>query len=195
MLCTGSHRKDVPPRRCYASDYFLRECGLLHNCFAASRPYTIDTLLKATQHRIHCLFSALALAGGDDGNGQNIRGLALADDFDKMAAVVDWLDACRSRNVDALLVFYADDASLDCACDGASLSGRSALAAYWRPKLSGATREAFNLEEITPHGEGVALDYVNFEGISVRIVFGFDTRGRISHMRCAPVRRMTGSNH
>ena len=108
------------------------------------------------------------------------------DDFDKMAAVMDWLDACRARNLDALLDFYADDASLDCACEGADLGGRSALAAYWRPKLSGASRDAFSLEEIAPHGEGVALDCLNFAGEPVRIVFGFDARGRISHMRCAP---------
>jgi ketosteroid isomerase-like protein len=110
----------------------------------------------------------------------------LADNFDKMAAVVDWLDACRSRNLDALLDFYADGASLECACEGTELSGRSALAAYWRPKLSGASRDAFSLEEIAPHDDGVALDYLNFEGKAVRIIFGFDARGRISHMRCAP---------
>jgi ketosteroid isomerase-like protein len=113
----------------------------------------------------------------------------VADDFDKMAAVVDWLDVCRARNLDALLDFYADDASLDCACEETSLSGRFALAAYWRPKLLGAARDAFTLEEITPHGEGVALDCLNFEGKPVRIVFGFDAQGRIAHMRCAPEKR------
>ena len=48
------------------------------------------------------------------------------------------------------------------------------MAAYWRPKLSAASRDAFTLEEITPHGEDVALDYLNFEGKPVRIIFGFD---------------------
>ena len=112
--------------------------------------------------------------------------LVVADNFDKMAAVVDWLDACRSKNLDALLDFYADSASLECACEGMSISGRSALAAYWRPKLSGASRKAFTLEEIAPRGEGVDLDYLNFEGKPVRIVFGFDARGRISHTACEP---------
>jgi ketosteroid isomerase-like protein len=110
----------------------------------------------------------------------------VADDFDKMAAVVDWLDACRSKNLDAVLDFYADDAGLDCVCEGMGISGRSGLAAYWRPKLSGASRNAFTLEEITPHGDGVVLDYLNFEGKPVRIIFGFDARGKISHMRCEP---------
>lgn len=113
----------------------------------------------------------------------------MADDFDKMAAVVDWLDACRSKSLDTLLDFYAEEAGLDCACESADISGRSALAAYWRPKLSGASADAFTLEEITPLGEGVALDYLNFESKPVRIIFGFDARGRISRMRCEPAPR------
>ena len=113
----------------------------------------------------------------------------VAHDFDKMAAVVDWLDACRSKSLEGLLDFYAEDAGLDCACERAGISGRSALAAYWRPKLSGAAADAFTLEEITPHGEGVALDYLNFESKPVRIIFGFDAHGKISHMRCEPARR------
>jgi hypothetical protein len=118
-----------------------------------------------------------------------ISRLVVTDDFDKMAAVVDWLDACRSRDLNALLDFYADNASLDCACEGAGISGRSALAAYWRPKLSGASRDAFGLEEITPLGDGVALDYLGFDGKRIRIVFSFDAQGRISHMNCRPVPR------
>jgi len=114
--------------------------------------------------------------------------LVLADDFDKMATVVDWLDCCRSKNLDALLELYAGEASLECACEGARISGRSALAAYWRPKLSGASPEAFGLEEITPRDEDVVLEYLGFEGKPVRITFAFDAHGRISQSRCEPAR-------
>jgi SnoaL-like domain len=114
---------------------------------------------------------------------------ALVDDFDKMATVVDWLDCCRSKNVNALLDFYADNATLECGCAGACVSGRSALAAYWEPRLSAASPAAFGLQEITPEGEGVVLDYLGFEGKPVRITFAFDRRGRISHTRCGPVPR------
>ena len=110
----------------------------------------------------------------------------MADNFDKMAAVVDWLDACRSGNLETLLDFYAESASLECACEGAGISGRSALAAYWRPKLSGALPGAFSLEEITPHGEGVLLDYRGFAGKPVRIAFTFDAQGKISRTACEP---------
>ncbi|UGY13690.1 nuclear transport factor 2 family protein [Bradyrhizobium septentrionale] len=110
----------------------------------------------------------------------------MTNQFDEMAVVVDWLDCCRSRDLEALLDHYADDARLECACEGSSISGRSALADYWRPKLSAVASSAFGLEEISPRGNGVVLDYLSFEGRRVQIVFGFDAEGRISHMRCAP---------
>ena len=113
----------------------------------------------------------------------------MAGDFDKMAAVVDWLDACRSRRLDALLDFYGDSARLECTCEDARVSDRSGLAAYWQPKLSGASPEAFTLEEIAPRGEGVVLDYLSFECKPVRITFAFDAQGKISHTRCEPAPR------
>jgi hypothetical protein len=117
------------------------------------------------------------------------EGCTLPDDFDTMAVVVDWLDACRSRNLETLLDLYASDARLECACQGIAVSGRPQLAAYWAPKLSGFQSRAFGLEQISPHPDGVLLDYSNFEGRAVRIVFIFDTEGRISHMRCEPLLR------
>ena len=41
----------------------------------------------------------------------------LADDFDQVALVIDWLDACRKRDLAALLDLYADDATFECGCD------------------------------------------------------------------------------
>lgn len=110
----------------------------------------------------------------------------MRDDFDKMAAVVDWLDCCRSRNLDALLELYASDASLECACENARITGRSALAAYWQPKLSGMTADAFGLEEIAPRDDGVELDYLSFEGKPVHMTFTFDLHGKITHTSCGP---------
>jgi ketosteroid isomerase-like protein len=110
----------------------------------------------------------------------------LADNLDTMAVVVDWLDCCRSCDLDALLDLYAEDAGLECACEGIWIKGHEQLAAYWKSKLSGMSPGAFVLEEITPHGNGVALDYLSFESRPVRILFGFDPSGKISHMRCEP---------
>ncbi|WP_253623519.1 nuclear transport factor 2 family protein [Bradyrhizobium elkanii] len=113
----------------------------------------------------------------------------LTNHFDEMAAVVDWLDCCRSHDLEALLDLYADQARLECACEGSRISGRSALADYWRPKLSTVAADAFGLEEITPQDDGVVLDYLSYEGKRVRIMFVFDALGKISHMRCAPSSR------
>jgi hypothetical protein len=113
--------------------------------------------------------------------------MVLPDDFDKMGVVVDWLDACRSQNLEALLDCYAGDAVLACGCEGLDIQGQSALAAYWKPRLAGFVPTAFGLEEITPLPDGVVLDYLNFEGKPVRIVFAFDAKGKIALMRCEPV--------
>ena len=109
-------------------------------------------------------------------------------DFDQIAIVVDWLDACRERDLTGLIDLYADDASLECACEGTALiHGRTALEAYWRPRLEAFVPTAFGLEEITPFADGVVLDYSSFEGKPVRISFTFSPVGKIQHTTCGPV--------
>ena len=110
----------------------------------------------------------------------------MPDDFDNMAVVVDWLDARRSENLESLLDCYADDAGLDCRCEGIYLSGRNGLAAYWKPRLKGLSATAFGLEEITPVPEGVMLEYLDHETRPVKVVFCFNSRGKIALMRCEP---------
>jgi hypothetical protein len=112
----------------------------------------------------------------------------LAEHFDEMAVVVDWLDCCRSRNLEALLDLFAENAVLECQCGCActGITGRSELAGYWAPKLANVSPDAFGLEEITPHEDGVVLDCLSFEGKPVQILFVFDAQGKIAHMRCAP---------
>jgi ketosteroid isomerase-like protein len=107
-------------------------------------------------------------------------------DFDPIAVAVDWLDACRRRDLDALLDLYADDACVDCACDSVTICGRSALEAYWQPRLNAFAPTAFGLEEIAPQGAGVVLHYSSHEGKQVKIVFSFADNGRIRQTRCGP---------
>ena len=112
----------------------------------------------------------------------------LADDFDQVALVVDWLDACRNRDLAALLDLYADNARLECQCGEAKVStGRAELESYWRPRLDAVVPSAFGLEEITPSAEGVVLDYLSHDGKPVRIVFAFSRDGKILRTDCAPV--------
>ena len=103
----------------------------------------------------------------------------LADDFDQVALVVDWLDACRNRDLAALLDLYADDATFECGCGEVGLrEGRAELEAYWRPRLDALAPTAFGLEEITPTADGVVLDYLSYEGKPVRIAFTFTPDGK-----------------
>jgi hypothetical protein len=114
----------------------------------------------------------------------------LSEDFDQIAIVVDWLDACRRGDLEALLELYAEGASLECRCDGARQdAGRTALEAYWRPRLEALSPTAFGLEEITPTPEGVTLDYLDYEGEPVRIFFIFAADGKILRTHCAPASR------
>jgi ketosteroid isomerase-like protein len=111
----------------------------------------------------------------------------LADDFDQIAVVVDWLDACRNRDLSALLDLYADDAQLKCQCGEVKVSaGRAELESYWRPRLDALASDAFGLEEITPTAEGVVLDYLSHEGKPVRIAFRFTADGKILRSDCQP---------
>ena len=114
----------------------------------------------------------------------------LAEDFDQVALVVDWLDACRNRDLAALLDLYADDATFECGCGEVRLrEGRAELEAYWRPRLDALAPTAFGLEEITPTADGVVLDYLSYEGKPVRIAFTFTPDGKIRQTACAPASR------
>jgi hypothetical protein len=44
-------------------------------------------------------------------------------DFDPLATVIDWLDACRAGEIDSLLALYDNRATLHCDCEGMTLTG------------------------------------------------------------------------
>jgi ketosteroid isomerase-like protein len=122
----------------------------------------------------------------------DVDGIAdLASDFDQVALVVDWLDACRNRDLAALLDLYADDARLECQCGEVEVSeSRAELESYWRPRLNALVPTAFGLEEIMPTADGVVLDYLSHEGKPVRIVFTFSRDAKIQRTACAPVQAL-----
>jgi hypothetical protein len=117
-----------------------------------------------------------------------VDGIAdLADDFDQVALVVDWLDACRNRDLAALLDLYAHNAKLECQCGGGEVSeGRAELESYWRQRLNALVPTACGREEIAPSAEGVVLDYLSHEGKPVRIAFTFSRDAKIQRTACAP---------
>jgi hypothetical protein len=112
------------------------------------------------------------------------------DDFDQMGVVVDWLDACRSGDLTALLDLYADDAQLECECNGTRLCrGRDELEAYWGPRLDTFASAGFGLDEIGPAPGGVELEYSVAGSLRIRALFGFSADGKIFRTRCEPARQ------
>ena len=112
------------------------------------------------------------------------------DAFDPVAVVVDWLDACRARRLDALLDFYDAAATLECGCNGPyTYRGRAELSGYWSSRLAASVTDAFRLTNILPGDEpgSVVLDYTSFEGKPVRIWFQFTPSGKIAASVCGPL--------
>jgi hypothetical protein len=108
------------------------------------------------------------------------------DEFDPLAVVVDWLDSCRLGDLGALIDMYDERATLECDCDTLTLVGRASIAAYWAPKLAMASAAAFAMDDLTLTVDGACLDYRNYEGNPVRLLFRFTPLGMILHTECGP---------
>lgn len=108
--------------------------------------------------------------------------------FDPIGIVVDWLDACRARQLLTLIDLYDNEASIDC-CQGGTFRGRLGLERYWRPKLTHAVTGAFEVDALFPEADGVCLDYRDFDGTPVRTNFTFTDTGKIRHTACDIIRQ------
>ena len=107
-------------------------------------------------------------------------------EFDPLAIAVDWLDSCRLGDLRGLVDMYDERATLECGCDRTTLVGQSSIAAYWESKLAMASTDAFAMDDLTLTSDGVCLDYRNYEGDPVRMLFRFTPSGKILHTECAP---------
>jgi len=105
------------------------------------------------------------------------------DDFDHFGVVIDWLDACRSGQLDALLNLYEERATLRCDCDGVDLAGRNSLAIYWKSKLESKAASAFKLDDMILTGDQIQVECQGCKGKPVRIHFRFGPLGKILHTR------------
>ena len=104
--------------------------------------------------------------------------------FDPIGIVVDWIDACRHRQLSTLVELYDDAAVVDC-CEGGRFRGRAEVARYWRPKLIGSGPSAFEIDALMPE----VGDYRGHDGKTVRTHFRLSERGKIVHTACVPVQR------
>ena len=114
-------------------------------------------------------------------------------DFDPLAVVVDWLDACRSGDLNALLDLYDQQAILECACDDVCITGRASLSAYWGPRIRALLPTAFTLDNLMVENDGVWVDYRNHKGSLVWGRFIFSSSGKIQHTSCGPWERRLSS--
>lgn len=110
-------------------------------------------------------------------------------DFDQMGLVVDWVDACRKGDLATLLDLYADDAELECTCNGTQIyRGRRELETYWGPKLSAFSSAGFGLEEIHPVQNGIDLEFSVAGSLRIHASFRFSAEGKIYSTLCGPAR-------
>jgi ketosteroid isomerase-like protein len=129
----------------------------------------------------------MTATSGDEGEGQSLTKSNALKNFDQIAVAVDWLDACRKHDLEALLALYTTDAVLECECDSAGkYEGIAAIRSYWQPRLKNLLPEAFGLNEIMPTSDGVVIEYSSFENKPVRLAFTFNEDGKIRRSRCAP---------
>jgi hypothetical protein len=104
--------------------------------------------------------------------------------FDPMAFAVDWLDAYRAGDIEAILEMYADDAVLQCGCGGMkTITGAEGLRAYWVARLR--DYPASNLDNLQPSEDGTMISYVTRNGV-ISAMLSFDGAGRISSFTCGP---------
>ena len=115
------------------------------------------------------------------------RYMHMRNDFDRSGVVVDWLDACRSGQLNALLNLYEERATLICDCDGINLAGRNSIAIYWKSKLENKVASAFTLDDMSQTGKEIQVDCQSCKGKPVRIHFRFSPLGKILLTRFRPL--------
>lgn len=106
--------------------------------------------------------------------------------FDAIGIVVDWIDACKQRRLEALLDLYDDGATVKC-CEGGIFTGRSEIERYWRPRLARTARCAFTIDAVMPEEDGVSLDYREHDERPIRTHFRFTQGGKIRQTACEPI--------
>jgi hypothetical protein len=105
--------------------------------------------------------------------------------FDPVGIATDWLDAYRAKNVDAIVALYADNAIIECRCDGQkTITGSAALKAYWQGRC--AEKPALGLEDLQLLDGAVVVSYLTDDGV-VQASLNFDESGKIKFCRCRPV--------
>jgi SnoaL-like domain len=97
--------------------------------------------------------------------------------FDPMASAIDWLDAYRAADIEAILKLFADDAVVECRCAGvATITGRESLRVYWQQQLK--DYPASHLDDLQPSNDGATISYRSHNGV-LGAALEFDPAGKI----------------
>ena len=102
--------------------------------------------------------------------------------FDPMAAAIDWLDAYRAGDIEAILDMFAEDAVVRCG-NGETITSREALRAYWVDRVR--EHPAGALDDLSPSGDGTIVSYVTRTGV-MHALLAFDGAGSIKKLDCNP---------
>jgi hypothetical protein len=128
----------------------------------------------------------LGLAGNRRGPREATQS-SIRVQVDPITQVAGWLAACRSGDPFALMAFYGEDPTLECACAGPAVyAGFAAILEYWSPKLRSKEPRRFSLVRTQLEDERVVVDYLSYEGKLVRMILSFDAMGKIVHSECGP---------
>ena len=101
---------------------------------------------------------------------------------DPLAAAIDWLDAYRAEDLEAILGMYSDDAVILCGCGGMKkIAGEQGLRSYWKEHLR--DYPASDLNNLHLEGDRAVVSYFT-NGRVVTSVLTFDTGGKIDSHIC-----------
>jgi hypothetical protein len=104
--------------------------------------------------------------------------------FDPMAAAVDWLEAYRVGDIDAIVEMHADDAVVHCGCGCIRIiTEKEALRAYFVKLLQ--EYPVSDLNDLQPLGEGTMISYIA-RGRVVTAILTFNASGQIASLSCGP---------
>ncbi|WP_027527399.1 nuclear transport factor 2 family protein [Bradyrhizobium sp. Ec3.3] len=102
--------------------------------------------------------------------------------FHPMAAAVDWLDAYRAGDVDAILEMFADDAVIHCSCGSIKIvTEKESLRAYWVQRIR--ENPAYGFDYLYPTDGGAMISYI-VRDRAIAAVLTFNASGQIERLSC-----------
>ncbi|MBR0872941.1 nuclear transport factor 2 family protein [Bradyrhizobium tropiciagri] len=106
--------------------------------------------------------------------------------FDPMAAAIDWLDAYRAADLEAIVSMHADSAVVYCkCCVSETIASRARLRAFWQERFLDDCVPS-ELRDIQPASHGTSISFVTPRGLTTAVLH-FDADGKIANMEWGPL--------